>query len=342
MMVAVNDGTGLQYLLTDHLGSTVAVTNSSGTLTSQQRYLPFGEARTIPNSPILATDFTFSGQRDLGDMGLMDYDARFYSQSLGRFLQPDTIIPSISIPQTWNRYSYAANNPILYNDPDGHCGLLCVGVVLIVGALILTGDTPQESTSAQIQSLADNSSTSAQALVNLFGTDQLRSSTPKSRFEEVISATTSLPYLNFNVMFDDSGFKGKYKDPWGEASNNQVGHFLTAANMGYNSEPGSTEEKLFLTLIVGHEIVGDQKGFYAQFKAGNDNPEAIDLFLSGSDDNFQKIIDMGKDPWADRRGNSIEDLRLSYAGWTFGRLTRNNYFSSRTQQANWLKYMLAE
>jgi RHS repeat-associated protein len=121
MMVAVNDGTGLQYLLTDHLGSTVAVVDhTTSTLTSQQRYLPFGATRAIPNSPILSTDFTFTGQRDLGDMGLMDYDARFYSQSLGRFLQPDTLIPNVSIPQTWNRYSYSINNPIKYTDPSGH------------------------------------------------------------------------------------------------------------------------------------------------------------------------------------------------------------------------------
>jgi RHS repeat-associated protein len=127
MMVAVNDGTGLQYLLTDHLGSTVAVTNASGTLTSQQRYLPFGEARTIPNSPILATDFGYTGQRllDSGMGGIMDYKARFYSPYLNRFLQPDSIIPNPSNPQNWNRYSYVGNNPVLYNDPTGHdsaCG----------------------------------------------------------------------------------------------------------------------------------------------------------------------------------------------------------------------------
>ena len=120
MMVAMKDASGLQYLLTDHLGSTVAVTNQSGTLTSQQRYLPFGAARTIPNSPIVGTDFGYTGQRDLGDMGLMDYDARFYSQSLGRFIQPDTIIPSVAIPQTWNRYSYTQNNPTRFVDPSGH------------------------------------------------------------------------------------------------------------------------------------------------------------------------------------------------------------------------------
>jgi len=90
MMVAVNDGTAVQYLLTDHLGSTVAVTNSSGTLTSQQRYLPFGAARTIPNSPILGTDFGYTGQRllDSGMGGIMDYRARFYSPYINRFLQP--------------------------------------------------------------------------------------------------------------------------------------------------------------------------------------------------------------------------------------------------------------
>jgi RHS repeat-associated protein len=122
MMVAVNDGTGLQYLLTDHLGSTVAVTNSSGTLTSQQRYLPFGEARSIPNSPIVGTDFTYTGQRllDSGMGGIMDYKARFYSPYLNHFLQPDSIIPNPSNPQSLNRFGYVLNNPIRFNDPTGH------------------------------------------------------------------------------------------------------------------------------------------------------------------------------------------------------------------------------
>jgi hypothetical protein len=42
------------------------------------------------------------------------------SPYINRFLQPDTVIPDLSNPQSWNRYSYVRNNPILYNDPTGH------------------------------------------------------------------------------------------------------------------------------------------------------------------------------------------------------------------------------
>lgn len=50
----------------------------------------------------------------------MDYKARFYSPMLGKFIQPDTIIPDQSNPQSWNRYSYVINQPVNLNDPTGH------------------------------------------------------------------------------------------------------------------------------------------------------------------------------------------------------------------------------
>ncbi len=45
----MNDGNGLKYLLTDHLGSVVAVTDDQGNLVSEQRYLPFGGVRVDIN-----------------------------------------------------------------------------------------------------------------------------------------------------------------------------------------------------------------------------------------------------------------------------------------------------
>ena len=35
-------------------------------------------------------------------------------------MQPDTIIPELSNPQSWNRYSYVTNRPVNFNDPTGH------------------------------------------------------------------------------------------------------------------------------------------------------------------------------------------------------------------------------
>jgi RHS repeat-associated protein len=114
----------LDYFLTDQLGSVVAVTDSSGALLSQQRYLPFGQVRTDMGSAT-QTDLGFTGQRNLDaqgntTLGLMDYKARMYDPSLARFVQPDTVIPASQGPQGLNRYSYTTNNPVNSIDPTGH------------------------------------------------------------------------------------------------------------------------------------------------------------------------------------------------------------------------------
>ena len=127
MMVAmkewVNEGSRTtHYFASDHLSSTSLVMDENGALLSENRYMPFGEVRTISGTTsITETDFGYTGQRDYsGDFGLMDYNARFYSPTLGRFTQPDTIVPEPGSSQAWNRYSYTLNNPVKYNDPSGH------------------------------------------------------------------------------------------------------------------------------------------------------------------------------------------------------------------------------
>jgi RHS repeat-associated protein len=74
----------------------------------------------VPSPNVPGTDFGYTFQRNLPDTGLMDYRARMYSSALGRFIQPDTVIPSPANPQSWNRFSYVNNNPVRYNDPTGH------------------------------------------------------------------------------------------------------------------------------------------------------------------------------------------------------------------------------
>jgi RHS repeat-associated protein len=58
--------------------------------------------------------------REVSDIGLYFYKARWYDSALGRFSQADTIVPGAGDPRAWDRYAYVKNNPVVYNDPSGH------------------------------------------------------------------------------------------------------------------------------------------------------------------------------------------------------------------------------
>jgi hypothetical protein len=50
----------------------------------------------------------------------MYYRARYYAQSLGRFISADTIVLGTENPQNRNRYAYGLNNPLNHTDPSGY------------------------------------------------------------------------------------------------------------------------------------------------------------------------------------------------------------------------------
>ena len=79
------------------------------------------------------TDRRFTGQRWEASLGLYDYRARFYDPALGRFLQPDPLVPEPGNPQALNRYAYVYHNPLRYIDGDGH---LPVVPLLVAGAIL--------------------------------------------------------------------------------------------------------------------------------------------------------------------------------------------------------------
>jgi hypothetical protein len=55
----------------------------------------------------------------------MDYNARFYLPTVGRFVSGDVIVPIPFNPQSSSRYTYVLNNPMKYIDPSGH--VMCIG-----------------------------------------------------------------------------------------------------------------------------------------------------------------------------------------------------------------------
>jgi hypothetical protein len=58
--------------------------------------------------------------------------ARWYDSLLGRWTQPDTLIPDQYNPADWDRFQFVRSNPLKYSDPSGHkpCFLECEGEII--------------------------------------------------------------------------------------------------------------------------------------------------------------------------------------------------------------------
>jgi RHS repeat-associated protein len=99
-------------------GNVLGVDDRTGDTVMNYGYDAFGNLFTDMPAPYNATGYT--GKTYDATAGLMDYSARWYSPSVGRFLTEDTIMGDVSNPQSLNRYSYVMNNPVNMVDPTGH------------------------------------------------------------------------------------------------------------------------------------------------------------------------------------------------------------------------------
>lgn len=122
--------TDIRWLVSDQLGTPRMILDQSGSLGGMSRhdYLPFGEPLTIGDARssfgYTNTDGTrqqFTQKERDNETGLDFFGARYYASMQGRFTSPDPLMASAYVenPQSWNRYSYALNNPLKYVDPDG-------------------------------------------------------------------------------------------------------------------------------------------------------------------------------------------------------------------------------
>jgi RHS repeat-associated protein len=134
----------LLWLLSDHLGSASVVANANGSENGKRGYYPWGTARLFGGNDV-PTDYRFTGQREEPQLKLYFYNARWYDPQLGRFIQPDSIIPDPTNLLSFDRFAYVYNSPTKYVDPSGHCigplGVVCV----IIGLVLISGLIPGDS-----------------------------------------------------------------------------------------------------------------------------------------------------------------------------------------------------
>ncbi len=109
----------------DHLGSTNVVSKSTAKREWGVGYDAWGRARsaddwrTFSDTTLFDIGVGFTGHRAKLDLGMIDMRGRTYDPQLGRFLQADPIVSDASDGQSWNRYSYVGNRPLVFTDPTG-------------------------------------------------------------------------------------------------------------------------------------------------------------------------------------------------------------------------------
>ncbi len=120
-IVASSSAAKISYLTNDHLGSPRITTDAIGQVISRRDFMPFGEEipRSNYGTDSIRQKFT-AYQRD-NETNLDFAQARMYGNTNGRFNTPDPTLLSVNAhnPQSWNRYVYVMNNPLLYIDPLG-------------------------------------------------------------------------------------------------------------------------------------------------------------------------------------------------------------------------------
>jgi RHS repeat-associated protein len=116
------DRGGKSFYLYDGLGSTRALTNSSGVVTDRYIYDAYGNL--LNSSGATSNNYRFTGEQfdpNLGDYYLRD---RYYGTDIGRFTRADSYQGNTSDPLSLNKYLYANGNAVNGIDPSGKFTIL--------------------------------------------------------------------------------------------------------------------------------------------------------------------------------------------------------------------------
>jgi len=116
------------FIHTDHLGSTVAVTDETGKKVWDTEYCPFGKTAAVEGELKKAAKFT--GKDFDEDVNLWYYGARWYDQEVGRFISEDPKMGTADSPMSYNPYLYCLNRPLIMVDPDGRSPVWILEILL--------------------------------------------------------------------------------------------------------------------------------------------------------------------------------------------------------------------
>jgi RHS repeat-associated protein len=109
-------GNTSEYFFGDALGSVRQLVNNAGEVTLANSYDPYGNV--VQSSGNGRSTYGYTGETADAN-GLIYLRARYYNPMDGRFVSRDTWDGDEYQPITYNKWTYANANPVMYVDPSG-------------------------------------------------------------------------------------------------------------------------------------------------------------------------------------------------------------------------------
>jgi len=387
----------IRYQFSNHLGSVSLELDDKANIVSYEEYTPYGSTsyQAVRNQTETPKRYRYTGKERDEESGLYYHGARYYAPWLGRWTSCDPI----GIKSELNLYRFCYNNPCNLIDLDGCDPTPNQQRFRQIFNEINSDDRENAHARTLIQAFRDVSITGSTprerltSILDLTRTDAWVPSASKTHFNSYTIrdiGTGDPPVIYFDTLprshtknVGDFGFRPELRDsvfygsslPMNTHSSDQIGHFLTAVDMGLTIQKNKNEiEKILrfksehwflsamtaetdnqrmaalglintglLRAMIGHEQIHDITSVGSFL--GNGFPLSdVGAVLSPSPkeiDNFLngklELIKIGKDV---ESGNSYQDLLLTWVGYSFGVHMANYQFADKGQAALWLEYMI--
>jgi len=137
---------GFYYLARDFQGSVMAIYDENAKVVERRLFDPWGNIVKVQdingnitegeNAKLIFLDRGYTGHEHFTEVGIIHMNGRIYDPMLKQFLSPDNFIQDPENSQSYNRYGYAWNNPLLYTDPSGEIFQIGIGLAIGIGAAI--------------------------------------------------------------------------------------------------------------------------------------------------------------------------------------------------------------
>lgn len=183
----------ITYVHFDAQGSPLAGSDRDGKLVWREEYTPYGD--TVDGAETTGS-IGFAGKLHDPDIGLSYFGARWYDPVTGRFMGVDPADFYQENIHSFNRYTYANNNPYAYVDPDGNLPILLVAYGIYKAASIAydaytTYQTVSDSSASTTEKVVAVASLAAGAVDPTGAANKLRSLAKLSKATKSVSKSVA-------------------------------------------------------------------------------------------------------------------------------------------------------